>query len=123
MLYVFIPYWYFVFYAFMVYNIVSKQEGISLLEKVIIMSGMKEQDAVMRVGEKIRSLRGKLSREDFVATLDNVITAHLYRIETGMRKASDKVLLKISEKYEKPLSWFYAPIGTDTTYAGANVHT
>lgn len=69
-----------------------------------------DEDQVLakRIGDKIRELRGRLSREEFIETIDRVITPQsLYRIESGIRKASDKVLSRISEKYNKPISWFY----------------
>ncbi|HEY9059303.1 MULTISPECIES: helix-turn-helix transcriptional regulator [Oscillospiraceae] len=70
-----------------------------------------------RQGEKVRELRGQLSREDFVAGIENIITAQsLYRIEAGLRRASDKVLAKIGEKYGKPLSWFYDDDDTSESF-------
>ncbi|MCX7842263.1 MAG: helix-turn-helix domain-containing protein [Clostridia bacterium] len=72
------------------------------------MNSGEDQVLAKRIGERIRELRGKLSREEFVETIDKFITPQsLYRIESGLRKASDKVLSKISEKYNKPISWFY----------------
>lgn len=72
------------------------------------MSSTDRNELAIKQGEKIRELRGQLSREDFVAGIENIITAQsLYRIEAGLRRASDKVLTKIGEKYGKPLAWFY----------------
>ncbi|HEY9059296.1 MULTISPECIES: helix-turn-helix transcriptional regulator [Oscillospiraceae] len=74
------------------------------------MSKCEDQVLAKRIGAKIRGIRGNLSREEFVEAIDRIVTPQsLYRVEKGLRKASDKVLQKISEKFNKPLSWFYEP--------------
>jgi transcriptional regulator with XRE-family HTH domain len=73
-----------------------------------------DKDLAIQIGKKIKYLRGNMSREDFVSSIDNLVTSQsLYRIETGLRKATDKILLKISQKYGKSMSWFYSTYSPD----------
>lgn len=64
---------------------------------------------MMTIGEKIKTVRGKKTRKEFLEELHcDMDPHHLYKIEAGIRNATVDLIKLIVDKYNLTMDYFYA---------------